>query len=130
MKRIGLTQRVEVAAETGERRDALDQAWAPLVTGMGFVPVPLPNRTSNISAAIDNLQLGGIIMTGGNDLGHLPHAHNTAPERDELEHHLLDLCAERGIPVLGVCRGLQMIACHYGGELSPLHGHVATLRDQ
>ena len=68
----------------------------------------------------------GIILAGGNDLAHLAGAKNTAPERDALEKMLLVSCATLALPVLGVCRGMQMMVAHYGGELVPVTKHVAT----
>ena len=118
MLAVGVTQRVEVS-EHGERRDALDQAWAPLLLGAGFAPVVLPNRGEPAAALIERFGLAALLHTGGNDLG-------TAPERDALEGALLDEARARRLPVLGVCRGLQMINAHLGGELARVDGHVAA----
>jgi putative glutamine amidotransferase len=126
MKRlIGLTQRVEVTPH-GERRDALDQAWAPLIQSLGFQPVPLPNLRLNIEAYLDDLNLSGIILTGGNDLSSLPHPETPAPERDEAEAAILSYACQHRLPVLGVCRGMQVINHYFGGSLTPVSGHVRT----
>lgn len=126
MLKIGLTQRVEVLADRGERWDCLDQGWAHLLSGNGYQPLPLPNRVQDVEAFMAELGLNGVILTGGNDLAHLPGARNAAPERDAFERKLLTCCRDGGIPVLGVCRGLQMMVVHAGGEVSPVTGHVAT----
>ena len=126
MKTIGLTQRVEDLKDKGGRRDCLDQAWARLIMQIGMLPVPLPNCLEDVGGAVLKLGLDGVVLTGGNDLAHLQGAKNTAPERDAFEHNLLTVCSERNIPVLGVCRGLQMMVVHYGGELAPVAKHVAT----
>jgi putative glutamine amidotransferase len=118
MLAVGVTQRVEVT-EHGERRDALDQAWAPLLLDAGFAPVVLPNRGEPAAALIERFGLAALVLTGGNDLG-------TAPERDALEGALLDEARSRGLPVLAVCRGLQMMNVHLGGELERIDGHVAA----
>lgn len=125
MLKIGLTQRVEVLPDRDESRDCLDQAWTHLLVNQGYWPVPLPNCVADVSGLIDDLALDGVILTGGNDLARLPGASNTAPQRDMFERELLNHCAWQGIPVLGVCRGLQMIAERYGSGLVRVSTHVA-----
>lgn len=126
MMLIGLTQRVEIVKGREERRDCLDQKWTRLLVRNGMLPIPLPNCIEDVRTLISELYLTGVILTGGNDLSHLPSARNSSPERDVFEHKLLGLCSERNIPVLGVCRGLQMMVVLYGGELIPLREHVGT----
>jgi gamma-glutamyl-gamma-aminobutyrate hydrolase PuuD len=126
MKLIGLTQRVEAVQGTNERRDCLDQMWPRLLVQNEMLPVPLPNFVEDAAALVSKLGLEGVILTGGNDLNHLPSATNAASERDAFERKLLTLCSEKGIPVLGVCRGLQMMAAFYGSELVRLAEHVRT----
>ena len=125
MLRIGITQRVEVLPERHERRDCLDQAWTPLLEKLGIVPIPIPNQIADANHILSGLQLHGLILSGGNDLASLPDVGVVAPERDALERQLLELAAAKNLPVLGVCRGLQFMAAHYGARLSPLCGHVA-----
>lgn len=122
MKLIGLTQRVEVLAQRNERRDCLDQAWTNLLLDHGFWPVPLPNQISDAESLLTRLNLAGVILTGGNDIG-------TIPERDALEHALISACAHRKIPLLGVCRGIELLNVHYGGAIAPVTGHVAVTHD-
>jgi putative glutamine amidotransferase len=126
MKKIGLTQQVEYLPDRDERRDCLDQKWTEILLGLNLMPVPIPNRIIDIESFIDRLRIEGIVLTGGNDLSHLPEAKNTAPERDGLEHKLLNLCAAKDIPLFGVCRGMQIMVVHYGGTTLPVAGHVAT----
>ncbi len=123
--RIGITQRVEVVAAYGERRDCLDQAWAELLCGLDFTPVALPNAPQHVEAMARQLDLRGIVFSGGNDLAALEGATNTAPERDRCEEILLEYCAAAGVPIFGVCRGLQAMVQHHGGRLTAIEGHVA-----
>ena len=124
MKTIGITQRVDVTA-TGERRDALDQCWCALLQDLGVRLVPIPNQLGQVPSFVKDLRLEGIILSGGNDIAAVAGAKNAAPERDTLETQLIDYCAAQQIPMLGICRGLQMLVHHYGGKLTPISGHVA-----
>jgi gamma-glutamyl-gamma-aminobutyrate hydrolase PuuD len=121
--RVAVTQRVVVAAETGERRDALDQRWAPLLEAAGLAAVPTPNRLGDVARWASALDIGAVLLTGGDDLAPLG---GTTPERDAVEHALLDWAATRGLPVLGICRGLQLIARRAGATLRRVDGHVAV----
>lgn len=121
---IGLTQRVETLADRDERRDSLDQAWATLLLDAGFTPVPLPNQPRHAGRLVEALDVSGIILTGGNDLAWLPDAQNTAPERDAFERELIELASGRGLPVLGVCRGMQMVVSFFGGTVQRVADHV------
>ena len=122
--KIGITQRVEVMPATGERRDCLDQAWVPLLCRWGFTPVPIPNSPENVESLVVNFELQGVLFSGGNDLAHLEGASNCAPERDETETQLLDLCRRLDLPTIGVCRGMQIMVFHHGGCVTPIEQHV------
>ncbi len=124
--RIGITQRVEVLADRGERRDALDQAWTTWIGQAGDLAVPIPNTADDVVAFVRALELDAIVFSGGNDLAHLDGATNAAPERDATERALLHHATESGLPVLAVCRGMQMLVTFWGGQLTPVTGHVGT----
>ncbi len=126
MVRVGLTQRVETIVERQERRDCLDQAWVTLLLECGLFPVPVPNCVQDIPQAVGELGLDGVILTGGNDICGLPGATSCAPERDRLETELLKHCSKSELPVLGVCRGMQMLVVYHGGELVPVSGHIGS----
>jgi gamma-glutamyl-gamma-aminobutyrate hydrolase PuuD len=126
MTRIGITQRVEVIEEYDERRDCLDQAWTPLLQSRGYTPIPLPNTVDDVESYLSTLRLDGLLITGGNDLAGLSDATSTAPKRDAFERAALAYALEVGLPVLGVCRGIQLLNVYFDGSLSHVDGHVAT----
>lgn len=68
-------------------------------------------------------QLDALVVGGGDDIDAAlyggsvrPHI-RIDPERDRLEMRALDAAAALGLPVLGICRGSQMINVHRGGSL-------------
>jgi len=126
MMRIGLTQRVEIAAGRGERRDCLDQRWGRWLVSRGLVPIPLCNEVEDVASYVEALALDGVILTGGNDLGSLHGARDAAPERDRFERALLVAGSARRLPILGVCRGAQLLALFHRCRISPVSGHVAS----
>ena len=120
MKAVAVSQRVTVDPPHGMRRDCLDQVWAKFLLACGLVPIPVPN---SVEAALQICQnVSGVVLTGGNDLAAYG---GDAPERDETEIALLDLAGQRDLPVVGVCRGMQVIQHRYGARLERVHGHVA-----
>lgn len=67
--------------------------------------------------------VAGFIIGGGNDIdpaiygGDVSMSRSIDPLRDEYELSILDLAERRGFPVMGICRGAQLINVHRGGTL-------------
>jgi putative glutamine amidotransferase len=70
-------------------------------------------------------RLAGMVIGGGDDIGAanyggvLEPTVRVDPERDRLELRVLDWADRHGRPVLGICRGAQMLNVHGGGTLHP-----------
>lgn len=99
----------------GEReiRDALARDWwrflGEALPDISFVPVP--NIGGQAVALLQQLPVTGIVLTGGDDWG-------VFPERDATEKELV-LWAERmSLPIVGVCRGAQVLNRLMGGGIS------------
>jgi putative glutamine amidotransferase len=66
---------------------------------------------------------GGLMLTGGADIDPARYgepvdgARRISPERDDMEFELLQIALERGLPVLAICRGMQLLNVALGGTL-------------
>jgi putative glutamine amidotransferase len=132
---IGLTTYREQAAwgVWDQRADLLPTQYAAAVESCGGVPVLLPPVGQDGAADAVVARLDGLVISGGADVdperyGERPHPRTAAwrPDRDAWESALLDAADAAGLPVLGVCRGMQVMAVHAGGALEQ---HVPDLVD-
>jgi N5-(cytidine 5'-diphosphoramidyl)-L-glutamine hydrolase len=121
LKTVVVTQRVSVASGYGERRDCLDQAWSRFLLACDLLPRPVPNVPEVALQMCGSDEIAGLLLTGGNDLVAVG---GDAPERDAVEEVLLKVAEQRELPVLGVCRGMQVIQQHWGIPLHRVEGHV------
>lgn len=128
MKRVGISHRVDVIENYAERRDAVDQRWYPLMISMGWLPVPLPNIPANlVRQLMVSLDLSGVLLSGGNSIADLdPKAEDAAPERDAFEYAVIQYAIENDMPLIGVCRGMQVLNHYFGGNAKPIEGHICT----
>jgi gamma-glutamyl-gamma-aminobutyrate hydrolase PuuD len=123
MTAIAVTSRVVVDPVHGTRSDSVDQRWWPFLVDCGVSPIPMPNNEDAAIRLMQELPVRGILLTGGNDLVELG---GDAPERDRTESALLDHALRSGLPVLGVCRGMQLLLRRFGVPLARVAGQVAT----
>ncbi len=121
--RIGLSMRVAAETRYEELRDAIAADWCAFMEFAlpDALWLPLPNVGAGAAKLVDAWGLDGIVLTGGNDLGEYAH-------KDETDAALLRHAMERGLPLFGVCRGLQVIAHAHGLALEGCdpHRHVAA----
>ena len=89
----------------------------------GLTALPVPNDEQAVQRLCNIMPISGILLTGGNDLSAYG---GDAPERDATENVLIDIAEKTALPVLGVCRGMQMIQHRFGIRLERVAGHVAS----
>lgn len=119
MKRILISQRRDKVKSRNESRDALDVRWAKILFELGLLPIPVCSELADKENYIELLQPDGILLSGGNDI-------TNEPKRDLIESQLLDYAYRNTLPVLGVCRGMQMLNHYLSGSLVSIDHHVAT----
>ncbi|MCW2755058.1 MAG: peptidase [Marmoricola sp.] len=105
--------------------DLLPSDYALAIEAAGGTPVLLPPSLPYDGAAASVVaRLDGLVITGGADVqperyGEPAHEKTVVwhEHRDAWELALLDAADQRGLPTVGVCRGMQVMAVHAGGSL-------------
>ena len=110
MKKIGISLRVGVIGEHNEKRDQINQEWITFLQELEYMPILIPNNLNNLQKYIQDLHLDGIILSGGDNIGDFP-------DRDETEKTILKTSIDSSIPILGICRGMQIINNYFGGNV-------------
>jgi len=116
--KIAISCRVIDASSYVERRDAIAKDWCDLFNEMAWLPVIVPNHLTDATQLLEVIGVDGLILSGGNTLGSIaePRAPGTVLEREKTEKQLLTYAVDKNLPVLGVCRGLQVINQFFGGD--------------
>lgn len=118
MRIVVISQRVDEFPERNEKRDALDQRLTVFITACGYVPIPIPNTLGNsLREWLSVLKPVAVVLSGGNDIGQ-------CKDRDKTEFDLLAYAHEYKLPLLGICRGMQIMAYWSGAKLHQVSGHT------
>jgi putative glutamine amidotransferase len=113
--------------------EALDRAYVSAVIRAGGLPFVLPvldpEEASSVLVCLD-----GILFSGGGDVDPAryagtssPTAQGIEPERDAYEIALARAAVDAGLPMLGICRGCQVLNVALGGTLVQ---HLPDVTDQ
>jgi len=126
---VVVSQRVLIDTKTEEVRDCIDINLIRFISKCGYLPVPIPNyldlelKDSGYSPSLptwlENIKPHAFVLSGGNNIGENIH-------RDKTELFIADFAAKNSLPLLGICRGMQLMSYREGISLIEVSGHVAT----
>jgi putative glutamine amidotransferase len=134
-------ERPRIVTTLGDPEATSDPAVAELknrryleaIERAGATPLPLDERASAAERDAAFAAMDGLLLSGGADIdparyGEAPSgSRNAEPGRDALEDEAFSAAIQAGVPVLGVCRGLQAINVFSGGSLvQHLDGHESA----
>lgn len=109
-----------VIAITGPRRGAFGPRFMVSCAVRWYGATPLQVRPGE---DIKELRYDAVVVTGGHDIDPVLYAEEPEvhpkydPERDTLESAVIDDALTRGLPLLGICRGAQLLNARRGGNL-------------
>ena len=119
---IGLSCSYE--KDDSNHRIFLNHSYLDAIRRFGGIPVVLPSEGNKDELEYLASQCDGLLFTGGMDIEPGLYGEekwnntvSTTPDRDRSEALLFRLAEERQLPILGICRGLQMMNVHFGGTL-------------
>ena len=121
---IALTSSFCTHATYEMRMAAVGRRYIDAIYASGGLPLVLPSDAPPEEAAYLLERVDGLLLTGGGDIdparyGGQPHAqvYGVKPARDALEIALVEAAVARGVPFLGICRGIQVLNVALGGTL-------------
>ena len=115
---------IGITGNFGEKGCELAQGYYLSVLKAGGTPIVIPphNDQKALLTLLDTLD--GILFSGGGDINPLllgeeplPQLHSVCPQRDEGELFLAREAFRHQIPMLGICRGIQVMATALGGKV-------------
>jgi putative glutamine amidotransferase len=121
---IGITTYRHSHRQGGFSLISIAEAYIRAISQAGGTPVSIPLGLSEKQLQAMLPRLDGILFSGGGDIeperfGADPHPEVSFvdPDRDRVEIHLVLEAVQRGVPLLGICRGIQTINVALGGTL-------------
>lgn len=118
------TPLIGITGNFGEKGCELAEGYFESILRAGATPLILPptDDTDALTTYLDHID--GLLLSGGADLNPLfvgeepsPALHGICPRRDLCELLLIRLAFDRQIPILGICRGMQMLVTALDGSI-------------
>lgn len=139
---IGVTPDIhQTSKRIGNRQSICAVAYTEAIEAAGGIPLVLPLTRDRGTLNGLLAKCDGLMLIGGDDVGHkfyepsMPKAKRDLIKgadvvHDEMEIHLTRSALQQGMPVFGICRGLQLMNVALGGTLVPdIPGHRDPVPD-
>ena len=124
---------IGITGNFGDKGCELAEGYYASVLAAGAVPVVIPPFEDRDALAATLETVDGLLLSGGGDLNPLflgeepvPELHGINARRDLAELLLTRLAYDRQIPILGICRGIQVLAAALGGSVCQDIGNRTT----
>ncbi len=109
-RKIGISTRIVDAEGYKEKRDALSQDWIKFLDKSKMIPILIPNNLTNVASFLEEMNIDGIILSGGDNIG-------DNKDRDDTEKQIIEFGIENKLPIFGVCRGMQVLNKFFNGKI-------------
>ena len=123
MSLVVLSQRLDWIPNRHETRESVDLNLIRFLSDCDLDVFPVSNclvsyhGKRSLGKFLERINPDGIVLSGGQDFG-------INELRDRTEFELLDFAIEKGKPVLGICRGMQVLGIYFGSGLKEVNGHA------
>ena len=101
--------------------DFIDHYWLNYFEKKNINYYLVPNKKKLSQKKIEEINL--LIIPGGNDVSN---SLNTSKIRNIIETNLIKICFKKKIPILGICRGAQLLNKSFGGKIKKVKKHMRT----
>ena len=101
--------------------DFIDHYWLNYFEKKNINYYLIPNKKKLSKKKIEEINL--LIIPGGNNVSNTL---NTSKIRNSIEINLIKICFKKKIPILGICRGAQLLNKSFGGKIKKVKKHMRT----
>ena len=101
--------------------DFIDHYWLDYFEKKSINYYLIPNKKKLSKKKIEDINF--LIIPGGNDVSNIL---NTSKIRNSIEINLIKICFKKKIPILGICRGAQLLNKSFGGKGTKIIKHMRT----
>ena len=99
--------------------DFIDYYWLDYFEKNNINYYLIPNKKKASIKILNKIKI--LIIPGGNDVSNFL---KTSKIRNDIENRLIKVCLKKNIPILGICRGAQLLNKNFGGKIKKVKNHM------